>query len=111
MDDLSERIQEVLGDPEQMSRIMGVAQSLMGESAAGDTAPEPDAGLMQKLGAMLRGEKGGGSEQQALLQAMRPYLSEKRQKKMERALRMTRMAHLAKLAMNGLGGGEDAETL
>ena len=111
MDELTEHIQEVLSDPEQMARIMGMAQSLMGESASGDAAPEADAGLMQKLGAILQGEKNGGSQQQALLQAMRPYLSEKRQRKMERALRMTRMAHLAKLAMNGLGGGEDAETL
>lgn len=110
MDELSERIQELLADPEQMNQIMGVAQSLLGEGAAGAASPEPDAGLLQKLGAMLQGDRGGG-EQQALLQAMRPYLSEKRQRKMDRALRMTRMAHLAKLAMNGLGGGEDAETL
>ena len=59
---------------------------------------------------MKRGDSGGGS-QQALLQAVRPYLSEKRQRKIDRAIQITRMAHLAKLAMEGLGGSEHAETL
>ena len=53
----------------------------------------------------------GGGSQQALLQAVRPYLSEKRQRKIDRAIQITRMAHLAKLAMEGLGGSEHAETL
>ena len=115
MDELEGQIRQVLNDPAQMAQIMGLAQSLMGDGAApaAPEAPPPpaDGGLMGKLGALMKKPPGQKSDQQALLQAMRPYLSEKRQKKIDRALQITRMAHLAKLAMEGLGGAEHAETL
>ena len=116
MDDLEGQIRQVLGDPAQMAQIMGLAQSLMG-GGEGEASKEPsppppaDGGLMGKLGALMGKPQGRKSDQQALLQAMRPYLSEKRQRKIDRALQITRMAHLAKLVMEGLGGAEHAETL
>ncbi len=114
MDDLEGQIRQVLNDPAQMAQIMGMAQSLMGgggsEKPQESPPPAPsDGGLLGKLGSLM-GKPSGGS-QQALLQAMRPYLSEKRQRKIDRAIQITRMAHLAKLAMEGLGGSEHAETL
>ena len=114
MDDLEGQIRQVLNDPAQMAQIMGMAQSLMG--GGGEAAPQeappapPDGGLLGKLGSLM-GKPSGGGSQQALLQAVRPYLSEKRQRKIDRAIQITRMAHLAKLAMEGLGGSEHAETL
>ena len=110
MDELEGRIQQVLGDPEQMAQIMSLAQSLMGgEGQAPDApdAPEPDGGMLSKLGTLFK-QQGGQSNQQALLKAMRPYLSEKRQRKMDRAMQLTRMAHLAQLALQGMGGDKDA---
>lgn len=110
MDDLEGQIRQVLGDPEQMAQIMGLAQSLMGGGEAegrAQPAQETEAGLVGKLGALLK-QNGGRDDRQALMQAMRPYLSEKRQRKMDRAMQITRMAHLAKLAMAGLGETEDA---
>lgn len=116
MDDLEGQIRQVLNDPAQMAQIMGLAQSLLG-GGGGEKPQEappapPDGGLLGKLGAMMgKPAASGGGSQQALLQAMRPYLSEKRQRKVDRALQITRMAHLAKAAMQGLGGSEHAETL
>ena len=116
MDDLEGQIRQVLNDPAQMAQIMGLAQSLMGGSG-GEKPQEappaaPDGGLLGKLGALMgKPAASGGGSQQALLQAVRPYLSEKRQRKIDRAIQITRMAHLAKLAMEGLGGSEHAETL
>lgn len=109
MDDLGDRIQEVLGDPAQMAQIMDLARSLMGgEGEAPETPASPAAGGMaEKLGALL-GRESGQNEQQALLRAMRPYLSEKRQRKMDRAMRLARMAHLAKLALEGMEAADDA---
>ena len=114
MDDLEGQIRQVLNDPAQMAQIMGLAQSLMG--GGGDAPQEPpppprDGGLLGKLGALAGKPAASGGGQQALLQAIRPYLSEKRQRKVDRALQITRMAHLAKMAMEGLGGSEHAETL
>ena len=116
MDNLEGQIRQVLNDPAQMAQIMGLAQSLMGgggEAAPQEAPPPPrDGGLLGKLGAMMgKPSASGGGSQQALLQAMRPFLSEKRQRKIDRALQITRMAHLAKMAMEGLGGSEHAETL
>ena len=117
MDDLEGQIRQVLNDPAQMAQIMGLAQSLMGgggEDKPQEAPPPPaaDGGLLGKLGAMMgKPSASGGGSQQALLQAMRPFLSEKRQRKIDRALQITRMAHLAKMAMQGLGGSEHAETL
>jgi hypothetical protein len=112
MDDLEGQIRQVLNDPAQMAQIMGLAQSLMGGGSDSAAPPPPaDGGLLGKLGALTGKPAASGGGQQALLQAIRPYLSEKRQRKVDRALQITRMAHLAKMAMQGLGGSEHAETL
>lgn len=106
MDELSAQLNAVLNDPQQMAQIMGLAQSLMGgagEAPAAPPAPAPAAGL----GALLQAKPSQG-DRQALLQALRPYLAEKRQRKLDRALQITRMAQLAKTALAGLGGGEHA---
>ncbi len=49
----------------------------------------------------------GGAEkpqEQALLEAMRPYLSEKRRSKMDKAMKIARLAQIARLAMGEMGG-------
>ena len=78
-----------------------------GESgeAAPPPAPSLDPGLLQKLGGALGG--GAAGKETALLEAMRPWLSEKRRRKMDRAVQLARMAHLAKLAMGQMGEGDD----
>lgn len=129
MSELEDKIAEVLGDPEQMAQISRLAQSLMGgegapSSAAPDTAAASGAGLGGKhdaldLGALgidgavlarvmraLNATGGGNMPQQALLDAMRPYLSEKRQGKLERAVKIARLARLARFA---LADGEDGK--
>ena len=110
MSELEDKLNSILADPAQMEKIAGLAKSLMG----GD-GPEPpgastgdpglDAGLLQKLTRALRGGGDGGREQ-ALLAAMRPYLSEKRRGKVDRALQIARLARIARLTM-GEGGGDD----
>ena len=47
-----------------------------------------------------QGEK---REERALLEAMRPYLSEKRRVKMDRAVRIARLASIASVALGEFG--------
>lgn len=125
MGELEDRINSILSDPAQMAEISKLAQSLMGgggeEAPAGDESapgglgglarsmlggggeesPALDPALLQRL---LRGSEGSG-RQQALLEAMKPYLSERRREKMDRAIKLARMARIARLAM-GEGDGE-----
>ena len=104
MSELEDRIGSILGDPEQMEKITRLAQSFMaGESGGkGDGHKEPE-GLSSLLSSLGGGEamdidpamigrisriiSGGGDKKQerALLEAMRPYLSEKRRGKMDKA--------------------------
>ena len=109
MGDWEEQLNTILGDPRQMERIAGLARSLMG---GGDDAPPPpgeagpDPGLLRMLGrAMNTG--GENSREQALLAAMKPYLSEKRRGKIDRAMKLARLARIAGLALGEAGGGHD----
>jgi len=116
MSELEEKLNSILSDPEQLGKITQMAKSLMGGDAGSapvqqeSTAPQglfPDLGidfdLLQKVGSMMNGES-GNSRHRVLLEAMTPYLAEKRRRRMEQALKMAKMAKLAKLAFSEFGG-------
>ena len=112
MSELEEQINRILSDPAQMEKLSGLASLLMGgESgeAAPSPAPAPDPGLLQKLGGALAGGEAG--RETALLEAMRPWLSEKRQHKMDRAMQLAKMARIARIALGQMGGGDDDQPL
>lgn len=123
MSELEDRINSVLGDPEQMAKITKLAQSFM----AGGEQRKEDSGISsvlsglggdeldsQTIGRISRLLKNGGSEkkqERALLEAMMPFLSERRRNKMNAALRIARIAGIAKLAMGEMGSGENDKSL
>lgn len=126
MSELEDKINGILGDPAQMEKIAGLAKSLMGggDSGIGPAEKTKSAGggldsLMQSLGggegaidpAMLARlsralSSGAGEKKQerALLEAMKPYLSEKRRSKMDKAIKLARLASIARIAMGEMGG-------
>lgn len=104
MSEMEDRINAVLNDPQQMEKITEMAKSLMGGDAEDRGA---DAAILGKIGRLMGSDTGENSNERALLDAMRPYLSEKRRRKMDRALKLARFAKIAGLAMNESGGGED----
>ena len=109
MSELEDKINSILNSPEEMSRITQLAKSLMGGGpgdAAGAGGDPPGGGLdpdlLSKLSGMLGGMSGGGAgagaggnDKLALIQAMGPFLGEKRRRKMTRALQIARAAKLA----------------
>ena len=121
MGELEDKINSVLSDPEQLSEITRLAQTLMGggqeDRAWGGGSFSPSAqpassGLFDQLG--LDGDvlkkigramnMSSGSNSQALLEAMKPYLSDKRKTKMDKAIKLARLAKLAGFAMGEMGG-------
>lgn len=109
MGELEDRISSILADPEQMEKISGLARSLMGggperdASAALPTELPFDPKLLGRLNSLMN-SGGGLLREQALLEAMLPYLSEKRRYKMDRAIKLARFAKLARLALDEMGG-------
>ena len=104
MSELEDRINSVLGDPKQMEMISRLAQNLMGEGAP-PSSPEPPGGIdpemIGRIGRLMREDSGKSG---AVLEAMKPYLSEKRRGKVDRAIKLSRIARIARLAMDGDGG-------
>jgi len=115
MSELEEKISAILSDPGEMSKLTRMARSLFGEAeppspareSPEDAPPFPDPGMLSAVGRMLSGAESGGGNSQKLLEAMKPYLGEKRREKMEKAMRIARMARMAKLAMGEMEGKGD----
>lgn len=112
MEDLEAQLRRILGDPEQMAQISSLAQSLMGGGEVPPPSsplsrPEPEAGP-GRLPGVLSGPASvrSGGDKAALLEALGPYLSEKRRRKLKRAMRLAQMARLARFAMGEAGNGE-----
>ena len=121
MSELEDKISEILGDSEQMAKITKLAQSLMGGEGTQSSAPagaadaggdstgaadgfDPaglgiDAETLGRISRLLSSGSTQNREEQALLSAMRPYLSEKRRGKMDRAMKLAKLARIARLAM------------
>lgn len=107
MSDWEEQLNSILGDPGQMERIAGLARSLMG--GADPAADTPEASELSGAASLLQAAMGGGRDKvQALLEAMEPWLTEKRQTKLARARKLARMVKLAERAM-GESAGESED--
>ncbi len=119
MSEWEERLNSILSDPAQMERITAMAQSLMGPSEPPKAAPppskEPQGGLFDgfdpRMLTRLTGALSAGSSdhKQALLDAMKPYLSPKRREKLERAMKLAKMIHVAEIAFGSFGGEGNAK--
>lgn len=109
MSEWEDRINSILGDPAQMAEIERLAQSLMGggdgEAASEPLSGGPEASMLAKLKNLMGAEAVPGREQ-ALLEAMKPYLSDRRRGKLDRAMKLARMAKLAGLALGEGEGGD-----
>lgn len=130
-----EQLNSILGNQEAMSQIMALARSLSGEQGpaaetegqAGAPAeetpyvpaaaepPPPDLSAMLgqldpkmlRLGMeVMRQVQSDGDRNTALLGALRPFLREERQARLERAIQIARMARAIRVSLSVLGGKE-----
>jgi hypothetical protein len=99
MSEMEDKLNSILSNPEMMSQIMSMAQS-MGASAPPATASKPDPlpgidlNMLQKLSGIAQSTN-VDKNQQTLLHALSPYLPGDRIGRLERAMRAAKMAKLA----------------
>lgn len=109
MSELEEKLSALMSNPQLMQQITAMAQS-MGKSPQQPEPAEqpvsgpslPDSRLLHLL-SQTTGHAAADGNQQALLQALSPYLSTNRMQKLERAMRAARLAGTASAFLNSGG--------
>ena len=114
MEDITGRLRELLSDPEsvqQLSELAAMLREPSEGSAADNAAPEentapadgiPDFGKLLAVGQMLA-QMQQDDENTALLLALKPHLSEKRQQRVGKAVKLLRLCRAASaMQENGL---------
>lgn len=110
MEDIESKLGAILNDPQMMSKIMSMAQQLGGsipQPPPQEAPPHPpqspgfDIASLSKIASLANAAHVNQNEQ-ALLCALGPYLSQERIYKLEKAMRAAR---LAGIASNLLGSG------
>ena len=106
MSELEEKLGTILSNPQLMQQISAMAQAL-GQAPPEPPAPPPvapqspalpDPAMLQKVSGMLQAGR-VDQEQQELLHALSPFLSQSRIGKLERAMRAVKMAGFASILM------------
>lgn len=128
MAEWQDQLNTILSDPNAMAQIAALAQSISGgqseatPQAQPEQAPPPpqdkvtfeaaaqaaagglDPELMNRLAPLMQQlNRPESSQATALLQALRPFLSEKRRDKVERAAQLARLIHLGKTFFTAQG--------
>lgn len=124
MADLEQALDRLLADPEAMAQIMDLAGKLNGpgDAAAQDpggqvrplpedpapasAAASPDLTRLGPLMALLQSGGGTDPRTEALIQALRPFLSADRRRKLDRAVRLSALVRCAKEAARMWKEGE-----
>ena len=126
MNNIEEMINSVMNDPEQMKKVMDMAGSIMGNAGSAPQGQESSApsggglgldGILSGLSKLPGGLAGAASslfsgaqssgvsgDKTELLEAMKPWLSEKRRTKLDGAMRIARVMKNAGSAFFGKGG-------
>ena len=115
MSEMEEKLGQILSNPQMMQQIMSLAQAMNNSQPQKQEPPPPpqppqatpaipdiDPNLLRSLANMTR-QGGIDQNQQALLKALSPYLSQSRVNKLERAMRAAKMAGLASAFLNSGG--------
>ena len=103
MSELEEKLNKLLDDPDTMSRIIEMAQQISGGNQIPPSSPHStdtfDPQLVKKYLPILKELQTPNSQATQLLYALRPYLKEEKQGKIDRAVRLAHLIHIGKSAL------------
>ena len=113
MADFEEALNSLLADPDAMGQIMSLAGKLgMGTESPpspGEAAPQPESaapppfapeqlGQMGRRRELFQASRQSNQEADALIAALRPFLREERQKKLDQAIQLAGLSRAARQA-------------
>lgn len=94
MEGISEKLGEILNDKDSMEKIKAMAEDLLsGDSERSDTSGLSYADI-EKITTVFARLKNSSSGREKLLMALRPYLSEKRQGKIDSAVKIVKIIEI-----------------
>jgi len=110
MDDMQQKLNTILSNPDMMQQLMGMAQSLGQSQSAPQSAPHQqasagfetagnslqnlDINTIQRIAGLAQ-QAGIDANQQGLLKALSPYLTTQHINKLEKAMRAAKLAGIA----------------
>ena len=103
MDDLSAKLSQILSDPESMSRVREMAESILNqkpepEPQMTDFASLADIGEISRImGLVSKLQSNNDDPRAALLSALKPHLSEAKREKVDTAIKILRLLDLLPL--------------
>lgn len=119
MSEFEDKLNAILSSPETMEQIAAIAGSLSGGGTAPEAEPAPEPGqssgglegigsllgnvspdLLTKLLPLFQEYQSGDREKAALLAAMKPFLTQESQAKVDKAIRITRLSHVIRASMS-----------
>ncbi len=92
MDDLSTALGELLNNPETVSKIGEMAKNLFPEQEV--KSDESSVDMMKIMSLINKFKNTGENENQRLLLALKPHLSDERQKKVDVAVKILKLLEL-----------------
>ena len=105
MEGMEDKLGAILNNPQMMQQIMSMAQTLganqppLQQEEPSSAEAEFDPAILQKI-LGLAGQLRADPHQQALLLALKPYLSEGRIGKLQKAMRAAKLANAASAAFS-----------
>lgn len=102
MDDLNRKLTEILQDPGRIQQIMEMASAMglnTAESEEEAVGPSVTKEAIAQVSQVLHQTEAKERKQQTLVRALLPYLSPKRQARLERAMQISHLSRLAGAAL------------
>ena len=104
MDDLNQKLTEILNDPESMTRVREMAESILSDNAKKDEPEDPSflgnldgAELGNIMSIVSKLNQKNDDPRTALLAALKPHLSERKREKVDTAIKILRLLELLPL--------------
>lgn len=119
MGDFEEKLESILNNPQAMGQIMSLAQSLGASSSPPEAPPmdtpsplsdsgfQLDPRLLTGIASLLSQYNHNDDQRVALLQALKPFVKEKRYAKLDKAIQITKFSRMARMALELFRSEED----